>query len=153
MKYSEEIEQFWHDFVQRHPELQAKDFFEAFMFGTTEHGADTLSALVMSGVKTATSDLLWSVEHEGRPVVQAGTYSIVMNWARRPLCVIETTEVRIIPFKDVDEAFAYDYGEGERTLAWWQLNMWDYYVQACAKIGEQATPEILIIAERFRLVP
>jgi hypothetical protein len=32
------------------------------------------------------------------------------------LCIIELTEVEIKPFNSVDEQFAFEYGEGDRTL-------------------------------------
>ena len=69
-----------------------------------------------------------------------------------PVCVAETTELRIIPFKEVDAQFAYDYGEGDRTLAWWKKNTWDYYVQECAAISRQATDDMPILCERLRVV-
>ena len=42
-----------------------------------------------------------------------------MDAARRA-CVIETTEVTYRRFSEVDAAFAYDEGEGDRSLAYWQ---------------------------------
>ena len=84
--------------------------------------------------------------------MQVGDYSIVMNGEHHPLCVTEKTEVRILPFKDVDEASAYEYGEGERTLAWWKPHLWDYFVQECVQLDRQATVEMPIICERFRVI-
>jgi uncharacterized protein YhfF len=34
--------------------------------------------------------------------------------------VLETTDLRVIPFGEVDAQFAFDEGEGDRTLAWWR---------------------------------
>jgi uncharacterized protein YhfF len=146
------LEQFWIDAVRSHPELAGKHYFEAFCFGNTEHMANKLAELVLRGVKTATSSLLWTIEQENKPLLQVGGYSIVTNWEKVPVCVMETIELRIVPFKDVDAQFAYDYGEGERTLEWWMENMWDYYVQECAQLGRQATEDMPILCERFRVV-
>jgi uncharacterized protein YhfF len=152
MKQDAELEQFWNDFVQSHPYLQGQRFFEAFRFGDTENTANELAALVVSGVKTATSSLLWTLEQEQQPIVQTGDYSIVTDWEHRPVCIILTTEVNILPFKDVDARFAYDYGEAERTLVWWQQHIWDYYVKECASIGRQATETMPLVCERFQVV-
>lgn len=152
MKHDAEIEQLWNDYVQSHPYLQEQRYFEAFRFGNTEQMANELAALVVSGVKTATSGLLWALEQEQQPVVQIGDYSIVTGWEHRPVCIIQTTEVNIVPFKDIDAQFAYDYGEGDRTLAWWKQDMWDYYVQECVRIGRQATQEMPLVCERFQVV-
>lgn len=146
------LEQFWARAVQSHPELAGKQYYEAFCFGNTERAANKLAELVVRGEKTATSSLLWTIEQEKKLLWQAGDYSIVTTWDKAPVCVIETTELRIIPFKDIDAQFAYDYGEGDRTLAWWKENVWDYYVQECVTIGRQATQDMPILCERLRVV-
>ncbi len=146
------LEQFWAGAVQSHPELAGKQYYEAFCFGNTESMANKLAAFVLSGEKTATSSLLWTIEQENKPLYQVGDYSIATTWDKVPVCIIETTELRIIPFKDVDAQFAYDYGEGDRTLAWWKENVWEYYVQECAAIGRQAAEDMPILCERFRVV-
>src|SRR6266516_2393140 len=152
MKHEAEIEQLWNNYVQSHPYLQEQGYYEAFRFGNTEQMANELAALVVRGVKTATSCLLWELEQEQRPEVQVGDYSIVTDWEHRPVCIIQTTEVNLVPFKDIDAQFAYDYGEGDRTLAWWKQEMWDYYVQECASMGRQATQEMPLVCERFQVV-
>lgn len=55
-------------------------------------------------------------------------------------------------FKDIDAQFAYDYGEGERTLVWWKQHLWDYYRQECADLGRSATEEMPLVCERFQVV-
>jgi len=62
MKHDAELEQFWNDYVQSHPHLQGQRYYQAFRFDTTEQMANELAALVVSGVKTATSSLLWALE-------------------------------------------------------------------------------------------
>jgi uncharacterized protein YhfF len=64
--------------------------YEAFRFGNTREMADEPAPQVRDGVKTTTSALLWSFEAEGQP----------------------------LPFDQVDERFARDYGVGDRTLVW-----------------------------------
>jgi uncharacterized protein YhfF len=146
------LEQFWDEAVRSHPELAGKHFYEAFSFGNTESMANKLAELVLRGEKTATSSLLWTIEQENKPLPQVGDYSIVTTWDKVPVCIMETIELRIIPFKDVDAQFAYDYGEGDRTLAWWKKGMWEYYVQECVDIGKQAMEDMPILCERFRVV-
>ena len=50
---------------------------------------------------------------------EVGGHSIVLGGDGQPICVIRTTEVRVLPFREVDEAFAWDEGEGDRSLAYW----------------------------------
>src|SRR5579859_2195801 len=146
------IEQFWDEATRSCPQLQGKHYYEAFYFGNTESSANSLADLVVKGEKTATSSLLWTLEQENRPMLQVGDYSIVTTWDKAPVCIVETIELSIVPFKDVDAQFAYDYGEGDRTLAWWKEHIWDYYAQECAAIGRQATEDMPILCERLRVV-
>ncbi len=80
MKDDRELEQFWNDYVRSHPSLRGLHYYEAFRFGNTEQMANELAALVLSGVKTATSSLLWTLEQEQQSVVRVGDYSIVTDW-------------------------------------------------------------------------
>ena len=146
------IEQFWDEATRSCPQLQGKHYYETFYFGNTKSSANRLADLVLKGEKTATSSLLWILEQENRPLLQVGDYSIVTTWDKVPVCIIETIELRIIPFKDVDAQFAYDYGEGDRTLAWWKEHIWDYNARECAAIGRQATEDMPILCERLRVV-
>jgi uncharacterized protein YhfF len=148
------VEQFWTSFLHsqegRVPAYLR--YYSAEPFGNTAAMANELAALVESGVKTATSGLLWDYEREGVAPPVPGDFIIVLDSAGKPRCVTETVEMRVIPFNEVDEPFAFDYGEGDRTLAWWREHLWDYYVAECAKHGWQPSPDMPVACERFRVV-
>jgi uncharacterized protein YhfF len=148
------LEQYWSDFEcwsQDHSSTKPH-LYEAFRFGNTETSARELAALVVSGLKTTTSDLLWTVELNQKPLVQMGDFSIVTDWDEKPVCLIQTTEVRVLPLEQIDAQFAFDYGEGDRTLEWWKREMWRYYVHECKRIGRKATRDMPLVCERFRVV-
>jgi uncharacterized protein YhfF len=125
---------------------------DAFSFGTTAEQADELAELVRTGAKTATSMLLWELEAEGQPLWRVGDRATVLDSAGRPVCVIETTDLAVKPFHAVDEAFARDYGEGDRSLAWWRRVMLIYYSEVAERLGKRPSEEMLLICERFRVV-
>ena len=133
-------------------ESREKRYYEAFRFGDTERTANLCADLVVRRIKTATSSLLWEHEAKGTPLVQVGDLSIVTNWSREPICIIETIEVRIMPFKEIDEGFVYDYGEGDRSMHWWHKNMWEYYSEECRSLGRTPTSEMRVVCERFRVI-
>jgi uncharacterized protein YhfF len=60
--------------------------------------------------------------------------------------------LRILPFSEVDEEFARDYGEGDRTLAWWRPNLWRYYEQECRSLSRTPSEDMPLICERFEVV-
>jgi uncharacterized protein YhfF len=66
--------------------------------------------------------------------------------------VIRTTEVRIAPFPDVDESFAWDEGEDDRTLASWRREHRTYWLRVCAARGVPWSENDNIVLERFAVV-
>jgi uncharacterized protein YhfF len=149
------LKQYWSDFERRWQDHYPTKphLYEAFRFGNTETSANGLAALVVSGHKTATSDLLWTLEMNHKALVRVGDFSIVTDWDEKPVCLIQTTEVRVLPFEQIDAQFAYDYGEGARTLEWWKREMWRYYDGECKQIGREATSDMPLVCERFRVIP
>ncbi|CAA9414477.1 MAG: hypothetical protein AVDCRST_MAG22-2125 [uncultured Rubrobacteraceae bacterium] len=63
---------------------------------------------------------LWEFEAGGEPVARPGERSIILDGRGEPLCVVETTEVEVRRFDEVDEEFARDEGEGDLSLAYWR---------------------------------
>jgi len=113
-----------------------------FSFGDNPQLADELAALVLAGKKRATC---WAAG-EG-PKTEVGKQWVVLNGSGVPVAVIETVELTRRRFGEVDEAFAFDEGEGDSTLASWQRAHQNYF-------GRQGTfaPDMLLWCERFRLV-
>jgi uncharacterized protein YhfF len=145
------IDAFWAEYLRECGDPDRR-YVEAFRFGNSERLANALPPLVLSGVKTATSTLLWEMEKNGAPVTRVGEYYIVLDWEGAPVCVIEITGVSVVPFDQVDEQFVYDYGEGERTLDWWNTRMWEYYARECRDLGREPARDMPVVCERFRVV-
>jgi uncharacterized protein YhfF len=66
--------------------------------------------------------------------------------------MIEVTESVIKPFDEVDEQFAYDYGEWDRTLEGWRKGNWAYFSRVCDKIGRTPSETMPLICQRFRVL-
>jgi uncharacterized protein YhfF len=92
----------------------------AWAFGATPGQADKLLALLLSGVKTATSDALWDYEAEGEDLPMPGALGIVTDGRGVPHALVVTTQVEIVPFDEVSEEHAHLEGEGDRSLATWR---------------------------------
>lgn len=115
---------------------------DRFSFGDGPEMADQLLALVLAGTKTATC----GAADDGE-AVQVGSRSVVLDGAGQPRALIETLEVRHLRFCDVDEAFARDEGEGERTLAWWREAHAEFFAH-----NGGFSDDMELRCERFRLV-
>lgn len=126
----------------------AIDAYEPFGFGDSPAEADELGALVAAGPKRATTGLLAGYEAEGEALPVPGAFGIVLDGAGRPLALIRTTEVTVRPFREVDAAFAWDEGEGDRSLACWQAAHRRFFGRSGLPFDDDAT----VVCERFELV-
>lgn len=115
---------------------------ERFSYGDSPALADALLALVLAGIKTATCHAA-----AGGPQTVVGQRWVALDGAGRPRAVIETTEYRQCRFDQVDAAFAFDEGEGDRSLAFWRAAHERYF----RRLGQFA-PDMLLYCERFRLL-
>lgn len=161
MSNQEAIQRFWQAYLESLPPQNARPTrYEAWGFGHGAQMADDLGALVVEGVKTATCSLLWLYEVEGEPVPSVGDYSIILDGAGAPICIIETTEVTICLYSEVDAHFAYDEGEGDRSLDYWRAAHWDFFGRECAQMalrvhsvnGRTLSEEMPLVCERFQVV-
>lgn len=121
-------------------------------FADTPEAATKVGKLVRDGVKTTTSSLVWGLEHIGQPLPKVGNIELIVDGNGEPLCIIELTEVEIKPFNAVDEQFAYDYGEGERTRSYWLQDNWEYLARWCHEIGREPSETMPLVFQRFRVL-
>jgi uncharacterized protein YhfF len=115
---------------------------ETFSFGDSKQLAGELAALVLAGRKTATC---WSVS-EGQQT-EVGKRMVMLDGNGAPAAVVETVELIRRRFGEVDAAFAFDEGEGDRSLAWWRAAHQRYFTRR----GTFA-PDMELWCERFKLV-
>ncbi len=148
-----QIEAFWQAYLATRGDLPPPplDDDPVWQFGNQE-AAGRVGQLANAGIKTATSSLLWHLEHIGEQPPQVGSYAIVADGAGAPICIIEVTEVEIKPFNAVDAQFAFDYGEYGRTLEQWRAASWEYFSEVCARIGREPSETMPMVCQRCRRV-
>jgi uncharacterized protein YhfF len=79
-----------------------------------------------------------------------GGYSVVTDFDGHPQCVIQTTEVRRLPFTEVDAKFAFDEGEGDRTLEYWRTVHRKFFTECCLELGIEFDESMMICCKRFK---
>ena len=119
---------------------------ETFTFGDSRALCDALLALVRAGQKTATCGALRDFAQGGEALPVAGRRDIVLDWDGCAALVIETVEVSVRRFCDVEAGFALAEGEDE-TLEGWRQGHRAFFER---NGGWQADMEL--VCERFRLV-
>jgi uncharacterized protein YhfF len=147
-------EAFWQAYLETLPgdTPERQDDYEAWAFGDGPKMSDELGALVLSGKKTATCCALWEVEADAEPMPRVGEKSVILDGKGGPLCVVETTEVEVRRFDQVDEQFAREEGEGDLSLEYWREAHERFFSRTLPAIGREFSGEMPLVCERFRMV-
>ncbi|NNE12718.1 MAG: ASCH domain-containing protein [Ilumatobacter sp.] len=114
--------------------------------------ADELAALVVTGAKRATASAVADYEHAGEPLPRTGQLAIVVDGRGRPRAVIRTVEVRVGPLSSVDDRFAWDEGEGDRSRSGWLRDHESFFRRYLPTIGSRFTDDLPTVFERFEVV-
>lgn len=109
-------------------------------FGSS-HLEERLAGLIIAGRKRAT---VWNGLDENP--TSPGMHWVVTAIGR-PVAIIETLSVGQCRFDEIDADFAYEEGEGDRSLAYWQAVHQAFF----EKEGSFA-PDMILWWEKFRLL-
>jgi uncharacterized protein YhfF len=148
------IQSYWQGFLETLPPdspYRDKSFFVEG-WGDGPQMADELGALIAAGTKTATCSSLWEWQAEGESPPQPGTITVVIDGIGRPLCIVETVEVTVRKYNEVDPDFAREEGEGDLSLEYWRGAHRHFFSRSLAKIGREFSAEMPLVCERFRLI-
>lgn len=121
----------------------------SWQFGGTP---DELARLVKEGVKSATCSLHLLYELEKEPLPKVDDFSVVLNSKEEPVCIIRTTEVKIMPMNEVPVDFAYAEGEGDRSYNHWRTVHVEFFTNELKEVGMEFSEEMLLVCERFELI-
>ena len=138
--------QMWEAFLKVNPKAAGEEV-EAWYYGG-DH-ADKLAELTARGIKTATSSAYPLYEAEGEPLPRAGAYSVVMRRDGTAVCVVYTTKVYVVPYREVSAEHAWREGEGDRSLAYWRMTHEAFFSEALAKASLKFSQDMGIVCEEF----
>jgi uncharacterized protein YhfF len=150
----EKVTAYWQKFMSILPTdspYRTKNYI-AESWGDGPEMADELGDLIARGIKTATCSALWEWEAEGNPIPQKGQITVVLNGSGDPLCIVETTEVTIRQYDEVDSDFAQAEGEGDFSLAYWRAAHRNFFSRTLSKIGREFSEDMPLVCERFQVI-
>lgn len=130
----------------------AADDYDVVAFGDGPAMADKLAELVLHGPKRATAGLRRDFGDGLEPLPRVGGHAVFVDGSGTPRGVWRTTEVTVKPLNAVDAAFAWDEGEGDRTLADWVAGHRRFFQRQAEREGFIFTDDIETVFERFRVV-
>jgi uncharacterized protein YhfF len=148
------IEEYWQGYLETLPAYSPvrDEQYVAEAWGDSSRLANELGALIVAGTKTATCSALWDYEAEGEPLPEVGVKTVVLDGIGDPLCIVETNEVEVVPYNQVDVRFAYEEGEGDRSLRYWREAHWRFFSRTLPNINRDPTTNMPLVCERFRVI-
>ena len=151
---NDRIETYWRNYLKMLPMSSPvrDERYLAEGWGDSPRLANELGALIAGGTKTATCSALWEHEAEGGPLPETGVRTIVLDGNDDPLCIVETTEVEVRPYDQVDVQFAYEEREGDRSLKYWRETHWRFFSRTLPRIGKEPAMNMPLVCERFRVI-
>ena len=132
--------------------LSADTPYQAWHFGDSLKLARELAELVLHGPKRATAGLGWTTDALPHTAAVPDGYSVVTEFDGTPRAIIRTTALERRKFRDVDSVFAWDEGEGDRTLDDWKHGHWLYFTRECESLGRSMSEDAEVCLERFELL-
>jgi len=145
-------QEYWNAFLTADPQVPHDTPHQVWYLGNSREMALELAALVIAGTKTATASLVKTNEIEPDKAPLENGYSVVTDFDGDPMCIIQTTGIRHMPFNEVDAQFAFDEGEGDRTLRYWRDVHTSYFAREAAELGFDFDENSIVCCERFRLL-
>ena len=150
----ESVKLFWQKFLSTLPAespYHAKTYI-AEGWGDTPDMADELGTLIAQGTKTGTCTALWECEAEGNTPTQFGELTVALDGRGEPLCIVETVEVTIRKYNEVDADFARAEGEGDLSLEYWRSAHKNFFTRVLSKFGMEFSEDMPLVCERFRVI-
>ena len=124
---------------------------EKWHFETNEKACNYLLDLVLKGQKRATSSSADGYLIENRALPKVGDLSVITDWADTPRCVIRTTSVRVLPYKDITFEIAKLEGEDD-SIDSWRKNHERFFAEEGKEIGYEFSENMMVVFEEFEVV-
>jgi uncharacterized protein YhfF len=147
---AEDIEPFWLAY-QRACDVKVEGF-SASALAESRVLADERVELVLAGIKRAHATLLRDFQKDLDPLPQVGDHLVVLDGAGRPRAIVRCTHVELRHFNDIDDAFAFDAGEGDLTLRWWLTAHRQDFAERAEREGFEVDERLELVLESFQLV-
>lgn len=147
---SDAVGAFWQAFKQATG--HDGDAYEALSCGDSPALQTELAELIVEGRKRATAGLLRDFTEGGETLPAVGDLVIVLDGTGTPRCIWRTTEITVKPLNQVDDQFAWDEGEGDRSRDWWLEAHRAYFSREAAREGFVFTDDMDTVFERFTVI-
>lgn len=146
------ITEFWETYLKK-TNQNPEDAVYSGELSFSERGitASVQLNLVLSGSKTAIFTPFETFQINLEPIPISGEVYVVTDSENEPKCIIEVTDVNVVPFNEISWELAQRDGENE-NLDEWREKMQDFIEEDAALCGFEAKPDTKIVCEIFRVI-
>jgi uncharacterized protein YhfF len=108
--------------------------------------------LVVNGIKRAHATLEHDFTRDNDTLPQPGDHLVVLDGRGRPRAIVRNSHVERRHFDEIDDAFAFEAGEGDLTLRWWLTAHRQDFAERAEREGFQIGERAVLILEYFERV-
>jgi len=142
----------WGDYLKNHLEDAFHEPPKVYHFCDNQEDADECVNLVKKGIKKATSDSLLGLQYRNEKLPKIGDFAVITNWEGQAQCIVEVKKVTLKPFFSIDENYAREEGEGDKSLEHWKKTHWDYYTRELEPFERVPRDSMIIVCQEFEKV-
>ena len=144
--------EFWKSYLKATNQSEENAVYSGeLVFEDTGFTGETQLSLVLSGAKTAIFTPLESIEVNLENIPVVGETYVVLDPSDEPHCIIELTDVTIVPLNEISWDLARRDGENE-NLSDWQDKMREFLEDEADLCGFEAREDSKIVCEIFRVI-
>ncbi len=144
--------EFWKSYLKATNQKEENALYSGeLVFEDTGLTGQTQLSLVLSGAKTATFTPLDVIEINREQVPLAGEVYVVLDQDEEPKCIIELTDVNILPLNEISWELARRDGENE-NLQEWQEKFREFLEEEADLCGFSVREDSKIVCEIFRMI-
>lgn len=138
-----------------------REFIEAtdntnkhFTFGRL--GNDELSAneaidLILQGKKKAIFSSLYSYEYGLKKMPEVNEFFVATNWSKEPKCIIKTTDIKIMPFKNISKDII-KLGGKDNSLESWRKYYIGFFEEICRENFKTFDFNMPVVIQQIELI-
>lgn len=145
------VESYWVYYAEAHNLPKDAPYSGEILFGSNSQMSANLLALVLTGQKKATCSALEAFEIDNEKIPRKGNFYVITDWDGNPRGILTTTDVHILPYKDVTWNMAQKEGEDD-CMESWIRNHDEFFEEDSDILGYQFTPDMPVVFEEFCLL-
>ncbi|MCI1209161.1 MAG: ASCH domain-containing protein [Treponema sp.] len=142
---------YWQKFLESSGAEPDERYTGEFSFEASGFNGAALLALVMAEKKTAVFSAYASYRIDNEPLPMTGDLYIVKDQEEEPRCIIEMTEVSVLPYNEVTWEMARKEGEDE-NLDEWRKRYNEFFADDSEITGYDFSPDMNVVFEQFHVV-